>query len=104
EHPAPRERASAAPKRVLADRVEDEVVRLAVLREVLPQVVDDLVRAERAHELDVLRVAHGGDVRAEVPGELHRRGTHRARRAVDEEAPPAQAVRLTQARQGDARA
>ena len=38
----------APPERVLADRVEHDVVRLAVLREVLLQVVDDLVGAERA--------------------------------------------------------
>ena len=51
---------------MLGHRVDDDVVRLPVLREVLPLVVDDLVGAERADELDVLPVAHGGDVRAEV--------------------------------------
>jgi len=39
-------------ERELADGVEDDVVRLAVLREVLVEVVDDLVGAERTHELD----------------------------------------------------
>ncbi len=60
--PAGLQRAPAPPERVLADRVEDDVVRLAVLREVLLQVVDDLVGSERAHELDVLRVADRRDV------------------------------------------
>ena len=89
EDPARLQRAPAAPERVLADRVEDDVVRLAVLREVLLRVVDDLVGAERAHELDVLRVAHRRDVRrpsalasctAAVPID--------AGGAVDEDAPP----------------
>ena len=43
---------------------------LAAPREVLLLVVDDLVGAERAHELDVLPVAHGGHMGAEVPCEL----------------------------------
>ena len=58
--------APSTPERVLADGVEDDVVRLAVLREVLSRVVDHLVGAERAHELHVLRVAHGSHVRPEV--------------------------------------
>ena len=70
---------------MLADRVEDDVVRLPVLREVLVQVVDDLVGAERAHELDVLRVADRRDVCAEVGGELHRCRSARARRSVDKD-------------------
>ena len=66
---------------MLADGVEDDVVGLAVLREVLLRVVDHLVGAERADELDVLRVADGGDVGAEVLGELH------GRRSDEPEAP-----------------
>ena len=86
---------SAAPERVLADRVEDDVVGLAVLGEVLLQVVDHLVGAERTHELDVLRAAHGGDVGAEVLRQLDPRRPDRTGRAVDEDplalagAPPA---------------
>ena len=40
---------------MLSDRIHDDVVGLPVLREVLALVVDDLVGAERSHELDVLR-------------------------------------------------
>ncbi len=68
----------------LADRVEDHVVRLAVLREVLSQVVDDDDRAERPHELDGLRAAHRSDVGSEVLGELHCCRANASRRAVDE--------------------
>ena len=84
--PARLQRAPAASERVLADRVEDDVVRLAVLREVLSRVVDDDVGAERPHELDVLRVADRGDVRTDVSGELDGRRSDRARGAVDDEA------------------
>ena len=88
---------------MLADRVEDDVVRLAVLREVLLQVVDDLVGAERAHELDVLRVADRGDVGAEVLGELHSRRPDRPGGAVDEDALPFQIAGLSQARERERR-
>ena len=74
---------SAPPERVLADRVEDDVVRLAVLREVLARVVDDVVGAERPHELDVLRVADGRDLGAEVLRQLHGGGADGSGGAVD---------------------
>ncbi len=88
---------------MLADRVEDDVVGLAVLREVLLEVVDDLVGPERAHHLDVLRVAHGGDVGAEVLRELHRRRSDRSRRAIDENAATLERAGLPQARERDDR-
>ena len=71
---------------MLADSVEDDVVRLTVLREVILQVVDHLVGAERAHELDVLRVGDGGDMRAEVLGELNGRCPERPGGAVHDDA------------------
>jgi hypothetical protein len=68
------ERALTAPERQQADRVEDDVVGLAVPAEVLLRVVDDLVGSERPDELGVLGVAHPGDVGLEIPGELNGRG------------------------------
>src|SRR3990172_9560954 len=62
--PASLQRASSPEERILADGVDDRVVGLAVLREILLEVVDDLVGAERSHELDVLGVAHRRDVGA----------------------------------------
>src|SRR3990172_9793423 len=72
--------------------------------EVFPQVVDHRVGAERPHELEVLRVAHRGDVGAEVLAELHRGGADRAGGAVDEEPLPAADVSQSQAVQGEDRA
>src|SRR2546426_6016267 len=69
---------------MLADRIEDYVVGLAVLGEVFPRVVDDPVGAERSRELEVLRTAHRCDVGAEVVGQLHRCGADGPGRAVDE--------------------
>src|SRR5918994_2732469 len=43
--PAGLQRAPRAPERVLADRVENHVVGLAVLREVLPKAIEDVPRA-----------------------------------------------------------
>lgn len=52
---------------MLADRVDDDVVGLAVLREVVAaRVIEYLVGAEGANELDVLRVADGGYARVHV--------------------------------------
>jgi hypothetical protein len=82
---APRKGAFAPPERVLADGVEDDVVRLAVLGEVFLRVVDHLIGSQRCHELEVLRVAHRGDVGAEEPGELHPCGADGPGRAVDED-------------------
>src|SRR5918996_4115726 len=97
--PARLQRASTASERVLADRVEDDVVHLAVLGEVLLQVVDELVCSERSHELDVLRVAHRGDVGAEVRGELHAGSSDGSGGAVYEDALPLAEIRPPQLRQ-----
>src|SRR5437016_11645889 len=88
---------------MLADRVEDDVVRLAVPGEVLLRVVDHVVGSERADELEVLGVAHGGDMRAEVLRELHSCGSDRSRGAVDDDAETLPKVGLSQAGQCDAR-
>ena len=48
--PAGLQGAATAAKRVLADRVEDHVVRLAVRREVLGEAVEDVARAERPYD------------------------------------------------------
>jgi hypothetical protein len=49
ERAVAREEPPAAAERALADGVEDDVVALAVVREVLSGVVDDAVGAERSH-------------------------------------------------------
>ena len=66
EEPARFQGSPAPPERVHADRVEDDVVRLAVAREVLLRVVDHPVGSERAQEVEVPGVAHGRDVGVEV--------------------------------------
>ena len=70
---------------MLADCIEDDVVRLAVLGEVFLRVVDHPVGSERSHELEVLRAAHRSDVGFEVLGELHPCGADGPGRAVDED-------------------
>ena len=57
-------------------------MRLAVLGEVPRHVIDHSIRAQGSHELEVLGVAHRGDVSAEVPGQLHHRGADGPRRAI----------------------
>src|SRR5450759_3340114 len=88
---------------MLADRVEDDVVRLAALGEVLLRVVDHPVRSERPHELEVLGAADSGDVRAEVLGQLHPCGADRSRRPEDENRLPPRGTYRLQAHQGEDR-
>jgi len=54
--------------------VQDEVVLPTALGEVSLRVVDDLVGAERPHQLHVSGAAHGGHVGAERLGDLHGEG------------------------------
>jgi hypothetical protein len=96
---APREGAFAPPERVLADCVEDDVVRLAVLGEVFLRVVDHPVGSQRCHELEVLRVAHRSDVGAEVLGQLNPCGADGPGRAVDEDRLPLPEIGQSQAPQ-----
>ena len=44
--------------------VEEDVVFLSALREILFRVINDFIRAEGAHQVEVARTAHAGDVRA----------------------------------------
>ncbi len=82
---------------MLADRIEDHVVGLAVLGEVFHRVVDDLAGAERSHELEILRAADGGDVGFEVLGQLHPCRTDSTGRTVDEDPLPFPEVRQPEA-------
>ena len=58
-------------RRVAAD-VEDEVVPNRAGREVLRRVVDDVVGAERRHEVELRGAAHSGDIGGQGLGQLHR--------------------------------
>src|SRR5512133_1560441 len=79
------QRAAAAAIRALADTVEDEVVSSAARGVVHARVVEDLVCAQRARELEGVRTADRGDVRSLVLGDLDGRGADRAGRAVDDD-------------------
>ena len=79
---------------MLADRVVDDVVGLAIGGEVFLCLVDDPVGSKRLHDLDVLRVAYGGDIGVEVSGQLNRCGTDGPRCAVDEGCCPARSFAL----------
>ena len=69
---------------VIADVVEDEVVALRAFGEVVLGVVDDVIRAERAHELHIAGAADAGHLGAERLGDLHGVCADAAGGAVDE--------------------
>ena len=85
---------------MFADRVEDDIVRLAVLGEVFLRVVDDSIGSERSDEFDVLGVAHSGDIGAEVLGQLHRGRADGPRGTVDEDPSPLPMISISQTCQG----
>jgi hypothetical protein len=53
-------------------QIEHTVVPLAGAREVLRPVVDNVIRAERPHEVELAGVVDARDVRARPLGELDR--------------------------------
>jgi len=65
--------------RMVHDVVNDDVIPFRPLREVARCVVDDMVRAERPDELDVLRAAHARHFRTERDRRKRRRTTSRPR-------------------------
>ena len=83
--PARFQQSLASAERALADRIEDDVVRLLVLGEVLGRVVDDSVGAQAPDQFHVVGVADRGHVGAEVLHELDRRRADGAGRAIDED-------------------
>src|SRR5438067_1480550 len=58
---------------------------LGACGEVLPRVVDDVIRAESANHVDVLGAAYAGHFRTERLGDLHGEGTDTPRGAVDQD-------------------
>src|SRR5439155_1144593 len=66
------ERAFAAREPSGAGRIHNDVIGLALLREVLLGVIDDATGTERSHQFYVRGTAHAGDERSEVLGKLHR--------------------------------
>jgi hypothetical protein len=51
--------------------VEDDVVAVAGVGEVLPGVIDDVVGAERPHQVQLAGAADAGDFRSQCLGDLH---------------------------------
>ena len=80
------QRAEAAGKPRVGHDVANHVVRLAVACEVARRVVDDLVGAQRPHELDVRRTANRCYTSAVMFRELDRKGPETARRPMNEHA------------------
>src|SRR5207253_1367527 len=88
----------AGGERAVADAVENGVIASARVRafrwlprrgeEILPRVVDHVVRAERPHEIDVPGAADAGDFGPEPLRDLNGEGSDAARGAVDRDPLP----------------
>jgi hypothetical protein len=83
---ARRERPPVGEHRPPDDQIEDQVVGLPP-REVLAAVVDDVVGAERAHELELAGVVDTRDMSTESLGELDGERARPTAAAVDGHAP-----------------
>src|ERR1035437_9795997 len=73
---------------MVPNAVENEVITLATLGEVIPRVVDDPVRADRLHQVNVPRTAYAGHIRAKRLGDLHAESAHASRSAVHQDLLP----------------
>src|SRR5450759_110848 len=82
------EHAPVLRERVTRHVVEDQIVARLAVREVLPGVVDDMVRSDRSDGVQVPRAAHAGHFRPEDLGDLHCEGSHAPRRTVDQDLLP----------------
>src|ERR1700730_15971339 len=69
---------------MVAGDIDHQVVGFGAAGEILPGVVNDLVRAKRAGALHVSRATDGGDVRTQSLGDLHGKTTHPSGSAVDQ--------------------
>src|SRR5215207_3707799 len=81
------ERPAEPSERKAAHVVEDHVVLRPPVGEVLPRVVDDVRGTDRAHQLDIVRAAHPGDLGAERRRDLDGVRAHPAAGPVDEHLP-----------------
>ncbi len=93
------QRSHHAPGRCAADHVEDHVPGLGSVGEVIPGVVEDAVRADRAQHLQLRRAVHRGHVRPQDLGELDRERAEAPARSVDQDSLPAPDLPLAQERQ-----
>src|SRR4051812_10209803 len=94
------DRATRTHERDLADCVDDDVVAVAVLREIIALlVVEHFIRAERTDEIDVLSSSHSRDVRTHRFRELHGCRSDRTRRTVDQDVSVGDDAGATEARE-----
>ena len=85
EHPLWRQEAAHRRQRAARGVVQDEVVALAPPGEVLLRVVDDVIGADGADQLQLARAAHAGDFRAGRPGDLDGERADAAARSHDQD-------------------
>ena len=55
------QRSFAAGKRAAAHCIKDDVISLAILGEIFPGIVDQMIRAQRFDQIDLFRAANPGD-------------------------------------------
>jgi hypothetical protein len=73
------------PDATVAADVEDQVVPLPTVGRVLTLVVDDVVRAQRPHQVHLAAAAHPGHLGPERLRDLHREAPHAPGGAEDED-------------------
>ena len=74
----------ALERRMRAFCIHDQVVALAIFGEVLLSVVDDVIKADRAHHLELPRAVDSGDFNVLQLGELDGNCAHAATRPIDQ--------------------
>src|SRR4030088_340083 len=70
---------------MVRDVVENYIVTFRAFSEILFRIIDDTIRAERSHKIDISRTADTGHIRTERLGDLHCECSHSSRSAIDQD-------------------
>src|SRR5579863_62884 len=63
---------------------KNQVISLPIAGEIFLRVINDMVGTNRASQVQIPRAAYGGDFSSKCFGNLHRKCTHAAGRAIDQ--------------------
>jgi hypothetical protein len=69
---------------MIPNAIEHNIVTSSISREVLPRVIDHMIRANRANHLHIPRATYAGNLRANPFGNLDCERAHPARRTIDQ--------------------
>src|SRR5438309_9014077 len=73
---------------MIPNKVEDQIITLIGFSEIFVGVVDHVICADRAYQIEIPRTTYAGHLGAERFSYLHRKGPNAARRSVNQDLLP----------------